>query len=776
MKSNRYIVSLFLLLAICQGRQALACGPYYYPPKEYYMFRMEIDTLYNYREQMKNCRLWQQETSKSLSLNAIYDVVYRFSPDEMQSVRDGDYKGKNAFARWLMRKNDTAAMDYLLLCKDYERLAKQMSDPWYYPTSKSMPTAEVLIDKGMEYKGSRLKERYALLAVRGFFISREYERCIVYWDSISPTLEQNVIKDMALGYMGGVYAKTNRFEEALKIFKANGDFSSIEYVMKKQGEEVKDLVAFYKDIYLANPRNPMLLNEVSKWVRKWEEWDYLYDGQWEKDEIVKYIDTAAKRDITCMKELATQIAQEGKAGHVAEWAYIAAFLADYLGDSEEASQLLTMAEAAPRSTFMDGSVKVLRMWIDARTMVYDYSDYEERLFSQLKWLNGKIYSDLSDELFRPIYNYERNRIGDSGFSFNIEIDDYEEITVTEKVVVKNCYERYRWKMNTNISFYYWNDMMRRILLGELCPKLLKDGQYIRALQLANMADNYLFLQWSRHKDIRKFPKEEQKYHKKYIRAVMIEYSNDFFNMLDSMQTVRVMDYVAQLSNPATEFDKYLNARGFTNRDYFNDIIGTKGLRNMRYDMAKRFLGRVSPSFQQDLHVKGYLRKDLFFDDNILGSYPYTKYAFACAMDSLKRAIATTTNPDEKAKLLMNYARGIQVSFSTHWAYTQYGLWRGASHNHIDNNDWTTQAARRKVKALYQQALSLPTGRETKAQLQLALCNYGTVAKQYGDTPTGKYIQGACDRYVDYHMEKAEGIKYFPRFSLADMSKKGMNKM
>ena len=43
----------------------------------------------------------------------------------------------------------------------------------------------------------------------------------------------------------------------------------------------------------------------------------------------------------------------------------------------------------------------------------------------------------------------------------------------------------------NISYYYWNDMMRRIILAEVCPRMIVSGKTIRALQLANMADNRL---------------------------------------------------------------------------------------------------------------------------------------------------------------------------------------------------------------------------------------------------------------------------------------------
>ena len=37
------------------------------------------------------------------------------------------------------------------------------------------------------------------------------------------------------------------------------------------------------------------------------------------------------------------------------------------------------------------------------------------------------------------------------------------------------------------SYYYWNDAMRCILLGTVCPKMMEVGKTTLALQLANMA-------------------------------------------------------------------------------------------------------------------------------------------------------------------------------------------------------------------------------------------------------------------------------------------------
>lgn len=127
-------------------------------------------------------------------------------------------------------------------------------------------------------------------------------------------------------------------------------------------------------------------------------------------------------------------------------------------------------------------------------MPYD-SYYENRLFTQLKWLDLKIQSNIDDKV-----RYETAR----GYMlFNCE------------------------------SYYYWNDMMRRILLAEVCPRMIKSGKTTRALQLANMADNRLLnlvnrheiYDWSEDKVVHYYTMSSYRYSTNFNSH---DYSNHFF--------------------------------------------------------------------------------------------------------------------------------------------------------------------------------------------------------------------------------------------------------
>ncbi len=51
-----------------------------------------------------------------------------------------------------------------------------------------------------------------------------------------------------------------------------------------------------------------------------------------------------------------------------------------------------------------------------------------------------------------------------------------------------------------------------------------------------------------------------------------------------------------MQHPQSEFDRYLNARGYTNSDYLYDILGTQCLRNMRYADAVMYFGQVGEKY------------------------------------------------------------------------------------------------------------------------------------------------------------------------------------
>lgn len=83
------------------------------------------------------------------------------------------------------------------------------------------------------------------------------------------------------------------------------------------------------------------------------------------------------------------MAHEGRGNNPAMWYYTAAFLTDLEGNATKASYLLGLAENSKSSSYIDESIKVFRIYLDAKLLPYN-SSYESRLFTQLNWLDKKL--------------------------------------------------------------------------------------------------------------------------------------------------------------------------------------------------------------------------------------------------------------------------------------------------------------------------------------------------------------------------------------------------
>lgn len=399
---------------------------------------------------------------------------------------------------------------------------------------------------------------------------------------------------------------------------------------------------------------------------------------------------------------------------------------------QRASKILSKAEQVHGTDYIKESVKVMRIYLDAKLMAYNQS-YENRLFDQLQWLDRKIVGNITTE-------------------------------------VRECTSRTNY-LFYNISYYYWNDMMRRILLGEVCPRMISAGKTVRALQLANMADNRLL----GLVDCRiVYAKKDVKGHIQWIEENISmheyrwdkdiyspDYSNSFFEMIDSIGLSHAIKYCHRVIYPLNSFDRFLNERGYVDMNYINDIVGTQCLRSMRYSDAVRYLGQVSRSF--DGHLNTEIQYDPFsYERHSIDNTSDFKYNFAREMQSLEYGMAAVTDPDRKAELMIRYAVGIQNSFGRCWPLTQYYLGTSFYGKDHDMRDWTnepevTMAIARSTKLL-QQANSLFVDKEVAAKALYKLKRFRTIAEKYPETEMGRYVKGHCDELTDYIIRPLE--KYY----------------
>ena len=698
MKSNICFLLISVLLFLSTAH-AYACGPCEYYPYGYKMYRVfDSNSVVKPDERKENCILWQKLTSAEIPLEDIEMVVYKYTLTQMRELMT--VHDPNAFATWIRTNDDREVYEFLMLAKLCENTRGLMNDPWYYP-SKNDGTYMSLIEieeKAKTYKGTRLGDRYALQAVRAMFSAQRYRECIDYWNSVESALPDGLLKEMSRSYLVGAYSRIGQIDVALEYFTDVEDLNSIIFCLRRQGK-IKDVADELECIAKYAP-DSYQIPEILQWVvtgfEPWGSADYTYQERMDTT-MVNSID---RELFDKLYQLSVKMTRQPMSKNKAIWCYTAAFLSDLEAEPHEAWKYIQMATKCPASEYMKESIRVLKIYLDAKVSVYD-SAYESRLFNDLKWLDAKIRGGLTSNIAEYYYNYLRS----------------------------------------NISFYYWNDMLRRILLAEVCPRMLDRGMPVRALQLANLADNMLL---NLINDIEGKSLKEYRSSDNYNS---IDYCSEFFMMMKD--GVTISDLTAYVNNTqsaqSSAFDNYLNERGFIDKDYFYDIIGTRYLSELNYDKAVRYFSNVSSSYQPRLNTSAYMYRDPFsIAESSLREHKNYKLTFAKEMLRLEKSIASATDKSKKAFDLIRYGTGLRNSFTYCWILTEYRKF-GWSY---DLSPYANGVLK-KVESIYNEALNIVDNDELAAIAYVQLCKWKTAVDKYPDTYAARYTKMMCDNLCDY---------------------------
>lgn len=709
MRLKRFFVSAAFLLS---SAAAFCCGPYWYMPEEYYLYRVydkDADQTYCF-DWERNCKSWKQITSQSADIKDIHEVVYKYSKKKTAAILSQKKKSGNSFADWICSQKDSGIVDFLILAKDCEQARFEMNDPWYYP-SKDDPTVAVLndvIEKSVSYDGIRLEGRYVLQAVRAMFSLQKYAAIDSLWNSRKDCIMDGVVKDMILGYVAGAAYNSGDAQRAIDYYTANNDLMSLSIYLSKAGKDSspKGVLSYAADHCPDSPQIPQILQGLFYGAEDNAYPDYKARAHMcraeDKEKMEEYISI-------CLKG-ATNAQEPGI------WYYTAAYLSDLIGEPEQALEFAEKATGARKSTFIAESVKVLQIYLEAKTAKYDAA-YESRLLSQLRWLDGKIKANITDEV---------------------------------KQITQDGYY-----LHTGISYFYWNDMMRRILISEVCPRMEDAGKPVTALALLNMADNRLLSLVGNHssyhydKDAGDYVQEMMsldKYrHSKYHN--IFDFSNYYFNALDRIDIKNVEQYATVLeSGGRSALEQFAIARGFKDMEYVNDLIGTRYLRDRKYTKAATVLSKVSSGYQKRLNVNPYCDRDPFQYGFTQTGKPFENFKqnFAMEMRNLEKKM-TSPNPDVKGPAMVRYGLGLRSSFDFCWALTQY---------HLNEDDpWLEEDFRKQALAdaenFIEEGLSTIVDKEKAAEAYLSVCRYQTVFDKYFGTEAGRKVIAQCDKLYDH---------------------------
>lgn len=708
MKLMKYLrlASLLVIIAFVSSK-GRACGGYYYYPADYLMYTLPED-IATVGDDTRNCLLWQELTGENVPLDDIREVVYKYSIDRVKGIIGGESLSDNKFEQWIKRHADTEVVDYLVLAKECEKTRDTMISPWYYPTKNDACVALLsgIKEKSMCYDGRRLKSRYILQCVRAMFALMDYNGCISLWNNVCVAMPDDVIKDMAAHYIAGAYENLGRTDEAMKMYIVLGDYISASRCM---GDDYKKMSAIDRIDYAVgiNPDSDRIIGALKRFISNGEV--VLYEDYYSEEEK-----NNVRKDFDRLYDISLKASEKSKEMK-AVWLYTAGFLSVCRHEYNLAAKHIAAAERANDVSSLSSVINVLKIYIDAETSEFNAA-YEKRLEKQILWFESMIRTNLTPEI--------------------------KEETAT------------LWYLKGNFSYYYWNDMFRKIMLGTVCRRMANEKMEVRALQIANVADNMLINMvgniklddyWDEDTDNGGKYMQLEDYRKK-SEYNAIDFSNYFFRLADTVNLECLKSYVIRMKHPENHFDKFLAAYSYFDEDYLNDIIGTRCLRARKYEDAVIYLGKVPESYEHRLNTRKYLTIDPFevereYCEDIIDA----KMRFAEEMMRLEFIMKNVSEPNRKALAQLKYALGLKSSFGHSWAYTHYQL--------SVYDDWSESKETKLVLAdaerLKKEALEMFTDDEIAAEAHAIYDSYIAIANRYRHTAFSKILMGRCDSYRDY---------------------------
>ena len=690
---KKLLLTASLLAAGSWTADLLACGYCYSLPEEYYVYRIspnylkrvEVDPAYLPGSD-ENCQLWMQQLkAETIGPEEVYEIVYKADLDSLASLAV-----YNAFATILL--DNPEALKVLRLAKDCEKARFAVTqDPWYYPVSDDSEhqNLEQILLRARDCTSELFRSRYFLQEIRALFTLGRYQEIISRWEAEKDKLPDDILKQLTFRYIAGAEFNIGEVDKAVEMFLEIGDLTSA--LSCKQIYEMPDLDAAVElDVNYKGIRE-LLENEMRTYCFCW-----VVDPDRQTDRLT---DIRA----LCDKALAKNPADK------AVWYYTAAYIEYFKDNYPAAKKLLKKARKAPGvDEVLEGSIRVLGILNDARSSRHGFF-YERRLLRDLKWLDAQIVNNLTDEV-------REQTAGDSG-----------------------------WMMRANLSYYYWNDMMRALTLGILAPDYIKAGKTVKALQLANMADNRLLgLTGIDHYDYvnGQFSITKGIPYKDYLAREDVWkplYSNNFFEMADSLATGKVAAYVKRALQPRNEFDRFTAERGYVDADYLNDLVGTKYIRDRRYADAVKYLEKLPEGFQSRLNTKEYLDS---YTLNAKLDHARSMLDYEEDMRSSDAQLAARAKYTYGQQLMMQYG-------GRDWALSYYS-WSAYPAEYVEK---TNEEGMNYAEKLIVEGMEQMPDKEEAAEMQYEMYNYKTVAEKYPGTMAAGWVLDGCDTWEDYHGEK-----------------------
>lgn len=669
-------------------------------------------------EREENLRLWQALTSERIPLADIEQAVYRDSYSRFYNNTSYPTETTgNLFYIYLNNTNDREIIDLLLTAKDMEEQWKRILSPWHYPRERgynsekgyyySEETGEFddIIKKCTAYRGTRLKDRYALQGVRALFASRQYARCVEYYDSAFATIsDSNLMKRMAERYVAGCWSRLGETERADSVFARAGDIMSL---------STDDNMAYMSK---CNPNAPQLM-------------DYIRHGATDSAFMAKAADIAG------------QLLKSNAVNYRGDWDFIQAY---YNG---EFTRNVTLARKqiyqAAGQKFSSDELKDLartyKIKLDAKT------GNTQSLLSDLKWMESKTgplnpdSNEWVERLMNIVYADLVPRFWDKrDYTTAILLCSYaDNINEPGKrhTVYYFCGQPF-WYL-TSISLTITDLRKNKTFFNPIDYSSLS-FQMMGSLTSKELASVYtkMMEHTPLYDYLRKNIRTDSDYYNELIGTLALregdyaraeKYLSEVGD--DYMQTLNIYNYLDLAKNAFDCYASENNAFVLFNGIH-GWIWGTAGEKSRaKLDFANKMIDYKSiinnPERTNDDRGLARIMYAIGRRNSFEGCWALTQYWRGTGV-SLFRPYLTYYSDDESDDV--EYAYSFLYDYDT-----------------SDESERIEDEYNRDIEA----ALAMLESNEAKAKAEYILGNLKTVVARYGDTTTGQFVKTSCDRWKQW---------------------------
>ena len=736
MKKLKTFLLVSLLVA---GLKTFACGPYYWVPSDYNIYLL-LPYDWNFPDKVDfpslNCEQWCRETGLPLRDTAeVRRAIYQGSLSDWEWALGSSPKGKahewfrkNTFVKRLRKKGYNDAAQLLYLSKKYECLREQQRSPWYYNShldGNCQDSLRSIISAVTKEKHSRFADRWSFLLIKTYWALGMDKECVSSWNKQKNLFNKSLLHDQAGDYAARSQTRMERSDDAAALYAQIGRPQEAIDPRSNLAEALEKLMTI-------NPESPYITLWLNQMFFSTENSPYDIDAPF----------LQGNRDYDKLLPLTLKFAQDPQTKCRGQWIYASACLLDKKERSMEALEMISKYKDNMGDDFLDRQVRVLTFYLRCKNDSIDDA-FEKYALAELKWMDAQLqqeWSSLPQETKR---------------------------SVSREPMLS-------WISHNCFMF----DAMNRIVLADddgLAWRFAATGRKVRAIQMANMADNRLVqliglgeINTNRH--LRNI--DEQLYYWWWDYSNYHDYSNHLFLLVDGMDAATIEEYISRLWHPIDSTDSWLNSRGYTDGDYWQDIVGTHFLRERNYTAAVAHLSAVSPYYQRCMNI--CFVNDPFAIDRTPVNSDSTNYKlnFAKRMAQLQLQMLCGDD-DSRGLALLEYSIGLQNSFDMTWYLTSYARteypsekW-GQPYEYYPEWDFSfvcspidrltitnspyAASARNDVPSLKSRALSLLRSDDARARYFARLGQLATVMARYASTPTAQHYALVCDQWSNYRL-------------------------